>query len=171
MATTTVHTTLGDTETRTGDGALAKVMATSDSLTLTVLRIGLALVILPHGLQKALGAFGGYGFGATMGYFQSMGIPSVFAFLAICAEFLGPIGLLAGLLTRVAAFGITVNMIVAALMVHLPNGFFMNWSGQQAGEGYEFHILAAAMGIALMMAGGGRWSVDRSLWKNRHAHR
>jgi putative oxidoreductase len=105
-----------------------------------------------------------------MGFFTGqMGIPAIFAFLAIMAEGLGSLGLLTGLLTRAAAFGITVNMIVAVYMVHWHNGFFMNWSGamtsagKPAGEGFEYHLLAIAIGIALMIKGGGRWSLDRVL--------
>jgi putative oxidoreductase len=92
-----------------------------------------------------------------------MGIPAVFAILAIAAEFAGPIGLALGLLTRVAAFGIGIEMIVAAFLNHVKNGFFMNWAGNQHGEGFEYHILVVGVCIALMIAGGGRWSVDRAI--------
>src|SRR5215813_5548269 len=102
-----------------------KLLATSNDWTLTILRLVLGVVFFAHGAQKALGWFGGYGFGGTMGFFtQQMHIPAPFAFLAICAEFLGGIGLILGLLGRVAAFGIACNMFVAVLMVHVPNGFF-----------------------------------------------
>jgi putative oxidoreductase len=94
---------------------------------------------------------------------QNMHIPTVFAFLAIMAQFLGSLGLIVGLLTRVAAFGIGVVMLVATVMVHLPVGFFMNWFGSQKGEGYEYHLLAIAICIALMIKGGGKASIDRAL--------
>ena len=90
-----------------------------------------------------------------------MHIPAVFAFLAILAESAGSLGLIFGCLTRVAAFGILCNMVVAVAMVHWPNGFFMNWGGKQAGEGFEFHLLAIAIAICLILFGGGKWSVDR----------
>jgi putative oxidoreductase len=121
----------------------------------------LAVVFFPHGAQKALGWFGGYGLEGTLGFFtQQMGVPLVLALLVVGAEFLGSIGLFFGFLTRVAAFGIASVMTGAILMVHLPYGFFMNWSGQQAGEGFEFHLLAIAIAVALFITGGGRWSLD-----------
>jgi Predicted membrane protein len=117
-----------------------------------------------HGAQKVLGWFGGNGFEGTMNFFtQGMGIPAVFAFLAIAAEFAGSLGLITGLLTRVAAFGIFSNMVVAVGKVHLKNGLFMNWTGKQAGEGYEYHLLVMAITIVLMLAGGGKLSLDRAI--------
>jgi putative oxidoreductase len=89
-----------------------------------------------------------------------MGIPAFLAFLAILAESAGSVGLITGLLTRICAFGIACNMVVAVLMVHLPNGFFMNWFGKKQGEGFEYHLLVIAIAIALMIKGGGRWSID-----------
>ena len=141
---------------------LKKLFQTEDDTVTMILRLLLGVVFFPHGMQKLFGWFGGYGFDGTMGFFtNTLGIPALFAFLAIMAEGLGALGLLTGLLTRVAAFGIAVNMVVAVFMLHLQNGFFMNWSGKQAGEGYEYHILAIAIAIALMIKGGGKWSLDR----------
>jgi putative oxidoreductase len=141
-----------------------KLLVTSDDWTLTLLRLFLGVIFFAHGAQKALGWFGGYGFSGTMGFFTGMlHIPAPFAFLAICAEFLGGIGLILGLLGRVAAFGITVNMLVAILMVHSQFGFFMNWSGQQKGEGFEYHLLAIVVAIVLMVRGSGGFSMDRAL--------
>ncbi len=141
---------------------LTSLLKTRDDSASLVLRVMLGLVFFPHGAQKVLGWFGGYGLAGTLDFFtHTMGIPYVFAVLAIAAEFLGAIGLIVGLLTRVAAFGIACEMIVAIVTVHLPNGFFMNWSGKQAGEGYEFHLLAIAIALALVIKGGGRWSLDR----------
>jgi putative oxidoreductase len=127
-----------------------------------VLRLGLGIVMFPHGAQKVLGWFGGYGFAATMDAFTGkMHIPAIFAILAILAESAGSLGLITGCLTRVAAFGILCNMCVAVATVHWSNGFFMNWSGKQAGEGIEYHLLAIAIAIALILSGGGKWSLDR----------
>src|SRR5436305_8165408 len=124
-----------------------------------LLRLTLALVFFAHGAQKVLGWFGGHGFSATLsGFTEHMGIPTVFAVLAILAEFLGGIGLTVGLLTRVAAFGILVNMLVAIFKVHYQNGLFMNWAGNQKGEGFEYHLLVIAVAMLLMMRGGGAWS-------------
>jgi putative oxidoreductase len=141
-----------------------KLLATSDDWTLTLLRLVLGIVFFFHGAQKALGWFGGYGFSGTMGFFTGMlHIPAPFAFLAICAEFLGGIGLILGALGRIAAFGIATNMLVAIVMVHSHFGFFMNWSGQQKGEGFEYHLLAIAIAVVLMARGSGCFSVDRAL--------
>src|SRR5215475_8377466 len=105
-----------------------KLVSTSDDYAITVARLILGIVFFAHGAQKMLGWFGGYGFQGTMGFFtQQMHVPWVFAFLAICAEFFGGLGLIVGLLSRVAAFGIFVNMLVAVFTVHIANGFFMNW--------------------------------------------
>jgi putative oxidoreductase len=139
------------------------VLATDRSFSLFVLRLALGIVVLPHGLQKTFGWFGGWGLDGTLGWFASIGIPAVLGILAIAADFLGALAVIAGVGTRVAAFGIGVNMVVAALVVHRPNGFFMNWAGNQAGEGYEFHILAAAIALAVVLGGAGRWSIDRLL--------
>lgn len=128
-----------------------------------VARVALAVVIFPHGAQKALGWFGGGGFHATMNGFAAMNIPAPLALLAIVAEFGGSIGLVLGCLTRIAGFGVLCNMVVAAVMVSAPHGFFMNWYGTQQGEGYEFHILAAGLAGVTILRGGGLWSVDRLL--------
>lgn len=138
---------------------------TSDDIVLTLTRLACGLVFFYHGAQKMLGWWGGPGFGNMMHGFESQGIPAVFAFLAIAAEFFGGIGLIVGFLSRIAAFGITVNMIVAIRTVHLPYGFSMNWSGQQKGEGYEFHLLVLAITISIMLAGAGALSIDRLLYR------
>src|SRR5260221_7807225 len=99
-----------------------------------------------------------------MGLFTGyLNIPAPFAFLAIAAEFLGGSGLILGFLTRIAAFGIAMNMIVAIAMVHSTFGFFMNWTGTQKGEGFEYHLLALAITAFLMIHGAGAFSVDRAL--------
>ena len=147
---------------------LPDMLQTNDPLTVNlftlVLRLALGLVILPHGAQKLLGWFGGYGFQGTMGYFtQTMHIPYLLGVLAIIAEFFGGLALLAGVLTRPAALGIGVVMVVAAVLAHRSYGFFMNWFGNQQGEGVEFHILAAGMALVLVITGGGAWSLDHVL--------
>lgn len=145
-------------------GFLAALLGTHAAWPEVALRVGLAVVMFPHGAQKLLGWFGGYGFSASMGYFtQTMHIPAFLAFLAIVTEFFGPIALVLGLFTRLAALATGIDMLVAVALVHAPNGFFMNWFGNQAGEGYEYHLLVIAMAIALLVGGGGRWSVDRAI--------
>jgi putative oxidoreductase len=121
--------------------------------------------MLPHGLQKLLGLFGGAGFSGTVEFFVSSGIPAFVAILIIIGESFGAIGLIAGFLSRLAALGITVIMLGAIVTVHLQNGFFMNWGGTAAGEGFEFHLLAVGLGLIVLIKGGGIWSVDRAICK------
>src|SRR3984893_15686161 len=143
---------------------IRKFVATDNDAAVTVLRLVLGIVFFAHGAQKMLGWFGGYGFTGTMGFFTRMlHIPAVFAFLAIAAEFFGGLGLIFGLLTRVASFGVFCNMIVAVAMVHALFGFWMNWTGTQKGEGYEYHLLALATTALLMVRGAGAASIDRLL--------
>ena len=141
-----------------------KLMATDNDIATTILRLILGVVFFAHGAQKMLGWFGGYGFTGTMGFFTgAMHIPAPFAFLAIAAEFFGGLGLILGLLTRVAAFGIFCEMIVAVALVHSHVGFFMNWAGTQKGEGYEYHLIALAALAFVMIHGAGAASLDRLL--------
>lgn len=142
---------------------MKRLLGTNGSVAMFLVRIGLGVVILPHGLQKVFGLFGGPGLHGTFAFLTALHIPFWLAVLVILAETLGALGLIVGFLTRIAALGIVCDMIGAVYKVHYHNGFFMNWSGHQAGEGIEFHILAIAMGLALMIAGAGRWSIDRRL--------
>jgi putative oxidoreductase len=140
---------------------LQLLFKTDHSFTSFLVRLTLGIVMFAHGAQLALGWFGGYGYSATMGFFtQQMHIPALFAFLAIAAEFAGSIGLIVGALSRVAAFGIAATMVVAILTVHTANGFFMNWAGAQKGEGFEYHLLAIALALVVMINGAGKWSLD-----------
>ena len=131
----------------------------------TILRLAVGVVFFAHGSQKVLGIFSGPGFSAWMQAAAGLHIPAPFAALAAIAEFFGALGLLLGFLTRIAAFGIAVDMIVAVAMVHLPNGFFMNWTGKQAGEGFEYHILVVASCLVLMIYGAGAASIDNALFQ------
>lgn len=134
----------------------------------TVLRVTLGLVMFPHGAQKLLGWFGGYGFEGTMGFLTgNVGLPTPLAALVIVAEFFGSIALVLGLFSRAAVVGIISVMIGAIVTTHLPNGFFMNWTGQQAGEGFEYHLLVIGMALAILIQGSGRLSVDRILARDR----
>jgi putative oxidoreductase len=144
--------------------AMRRLLETSPLFGPLVLRVFLGVVMFPHGAQKMLGWFGGHGFSATMQAFtQGMHIPAPFAFLALFTEFFGSIALILGLLTRLSAFGIAIVMMVAIFTAHLPNGFFMNWTGTQKGEGFEYHLLMLGMATALMVMGGGICSADRAL--------
>ncbi len=144
---------------------LKRLMGTIDDVSLTTLRVVLGVVFFAHGAQKMLGWFGGFGFHGTMGAFTHMGMAAPVALLVICAEFFGALGLIVGLLTRIAALGIAGLMIGAIFMVHLQNGFFMNWFGTQKGEGIEYHLLVLAMAAALLLRGAGAFSLDRALSK------
>jgi len=150
---------------------LNKLMHTNPDAAPAILRLTLGTVFFAHGAQKMLGWWGGRGFSATMSGFEHTGIPAVFAFLAIVAEFFGAIGLILGLLGRVAAFGLACVMVVAIAKVHAVNGLFMNWGGQQKGEGFEYHVLVLAITVAIMIAGSGAWSVDRVLSRSAPARR
>ena len=143
---------------------IKKLLGTDGNFSGTILRVLLGAVMLPHGAQKVLGVFGGAGFKPTLDMFQTaFHIPIYLALAAILAESLGALALIAGFFTRIAALAVTVDMAVAIYLVHWKNGFFMNWMGNQKGEGFEYHILAIAIGLALVIRGGGRWSVDRAI--------
>jgi putative oxidoreductase len=129
-----------------------------------IARLALAIVFIPHGSQKLLGLFGGEGFMATMARFTSTGMPAALAFLVIMAESLGAIALLMGFIGRFMAFSIGLVMLGAILLVHLQNGFFMNWFGTHKGEGFEYHLLAIGLALVVMVKGSGKYSLDR--WIN-----
>ena len=143
---------------------LAKLIRTDDNWAGAAARLALGIAIFPHGAQKMLGWFGGGGIGGTIGYFEStFGIPAAITLLVIAGEFFGSLALIAGALSRVAAAWIGGIMIGAVALVHAQFGFFMNWGGNQAGEGFEYHILALGLVAVILFAGGGRLSVDRLL--------
>ena len=131
-----------------------------------IARVFVGLVILPHGLQKLFGMFGGYGFSATLEFFSgSMGIPVPIGFLIIMGESVGAVFLIIGLLSRISAAGLLIIMIGAIFMGHFQHGFFMNWFGNQQGEGFEYHLLVIGLSLIVILNGGGRWSLDGMLFK------
>ena len=143
---------------------MISLFKTDDAWSSLVLHLKLGLVMFPHGAQKLLGLYGGAGFDGTMAFFtQKMGLPWIIAFLVIIGESFGSIGLLAGFLTRFTAASFIAIMLGAIATTHLPFGLFMNWSGQQQGEGFEYHLLVIGMSAALLIAGGGKWSADRMI--------
>ena len=136
------------------------------SWSLLVSRLALGAVILPHGLQKALGLFGGYGFTGTLGFFHSMGMPYLIGTLVILAEFVGSIGVLIGLGTRFMALSIFLTLSGAAVLGgHISNGFFMNWFGMQKGEGLEYFILVIGLALTVLIGGSGKLSFDNLITK------
>ncbi len=147
---------------------LTALLSTDRSTTRLFQRVLLGLVMLPHGLQKTAGWFGGGGFTETMAMLTGpLGMPAVLAFLVIAAETAGAVALVAGFATRVSALGVAAVLAGAVLVAHVPNGFFMNWGGTQAGEGFEYHLLALALALPLVVAGGGARSLDG--WLSRPA--
>jgi putative oxidoreductase len=168
MATSSVpYVRSRDHESLHARGALDRLVATNASAAQLIARVVLGIVIFPHGAQKMLGWFGGHGISGTLGFFGSVGVPAPLAFLVICAEFFGSLMLILGLFTRFAALSIAAVMAGAVAMVHAPVGFFMNWTGAKSGEGYEFHLLAIGLALALVVAGGGALSADRAIFRNR----
>lgn len=140
---------------------LHPLFATSSTVTPALSRVILGLVILPHGAQKLLGWFGGYGFHGTMAWFtDTMHIPWIFGFAAILAETLGGLALLAGFVTRFAALAVGIVFSVAVVTVHLQHGFFMNWFGNQTGEGVEYFLFGLALAGIVVVHGAGRASLD-----------
>ena len=145
---------------------MKKIFQTNESNASTIIRIVLGLILFPHGAQKMLGWFGGYGFNGTMGFLTgTAGLPWIMAFLVIAIEFFGAIALIVGFATRIVAVGIISLFTGIIATSHLQNGFFMNWYGNLKGEGYEFHLLIIGMAIALLVSGAGKWSIDYALQK------
>ena len=145
---------------------MKKIFQTNENTTATIIRIVLGAILFPHGAQKLLGWFGGYGFNGTMGFLTgTAGLPWLIAFLVIAIEFFGALALIFGFATRIIAIGIIALFAGIIFTSHLNNGFFMNWSGQLQGEGFEYHLLVIGMAIALLVSGAGKWSVDYALQK------
>ena len=142
---------------------LGSIFRTSDDVSAFIARITLGVVMLPHGLQKLLGLFGGAGFSGTVEFFVGSGIPAFIAVLIIIGESFGSLGLIFGFLSKLAALGIILIMLGAIVTIHIKNGFFMNWNGTGPGEGFEFHLLAIGLGLVVLIKGGGLMSVDRAL--------
>ncbi len=143
---------------------MKRILGTSNDPIVALLRVVTGIVFFAHGAQKMLGWFGGYGFQGTMQFFTgTMHLPAVLGFLAIAAEFFGGLGLIVGFAGRIAAAGIAANMLVAVSLVHAKVGFFMNWFGNQKGEGFEYHLLVLAIAATLIVRGSGTLSVDRVL--------
>lgn len=143
---------------------LKLIFQTDGNSAATVLRMVLGLIIFPHGAQKLLGWFGGFGFTETMNYFTgNLHLPWIIGFLVIIIEFVGSLMLITGLATRFAAALIIINFIGIIVSTHIPYGFFINWFGNQKGEGYEYHLLVIGMAASLLISGAGKLSIDKYL--------
>ena len=145
---------------------LVRLLATDGDWVLALVRIVLGITFFAHGAQKLLGWFGGHGLEATVRTFREhLGIPAPLTYLAIAAEFFGGLGLIVGFLSRVAALGVAITMIVAMFKVHWQFGFFINWFDDRQGHGIEYHLLAIALAAVVIVHGAGAFSVDRALYR------
>ena len=148
---------------------LESLLHTNADWTLTAARLALGIVLFAHGAQKGLGWFGGAGLEDTLDFFKThLEVPAPLAMLAVAAELLGGLGLIFGFLSRVAAFAIADTMIVALVLAHARFGLFMNWLGDRKGHGIEYHLLAIALSIVIIIQGGGAMSLDRTLMLANH---
>ncbi|HKF41021.1 MAG TPA: DoxX family protein [Candidatus Acidoferrum sp.] len=141
-----------------------KLLHTPNDLALAFARIILGIVFFAHGAQKMLGWFGGFGFSGTVDAFDKMGMPAPLAYFIIFVEFFGALSMIFGLLSRLGGLGITALMLGAIFTVHMRNGFYMNWFGNQKGEGFEFHLLVIALAVLILIRGAGAFSLDRLLY-------
>lgn len=143
------------------------IFKTQDDWTGFALRITLGLILFPHGAQKMLGWFGGYGYTGTMGFFtETMNLPWIIGFLVIIIEFVGALALIVGFATRAWSLAIIFLMIGIIFTSHLQYGFFMNWDGSLPGEGYEYHLLVIGLCIAALINGSGKHALDQSIVTN-----
>ena len=144
-----------------------KIFKTNNDWTGLVTRLTIGLILFPHGAQKMLGIFGGYGFSGTMGFFtNTMHLPWLIGFLVIIIEFIGSLSLIAGFASRLWSVLVIIEMVGAVITTHVNNGFFMNWTGTQKGEGYEFHLLIIGLALAILINGSGKFSADEKLQAN-----
>ncbi len=140
------------------------VFATDGNAAGLLARLVLGIVLFPHGAQKMLGWFGGYGFSGTMGFFTGMmHLPRIIGLLVILVEFLGSLFLILGFAGRLTAALVAIDMAGIIFSAHIQNGFFMNWFGKQAGEGYEYHLLAIGLALVVLVSGSGLFSIDRKI--------
>ena len=146
---------------------MQRLLQTRPDAMLVIFRVVLGVIMCAHGAQKVFGWFGGGGPDRAFAFFAGYGIPPALAVLAIAVEILGGPALILGLLARVAALGVVVNMLVAIFVVHGRFGFFMNWANAQAGEGIEFHLIAIALALAVVVHGSGPLSVDWALSRRK----
>jgi len=141
-----------------------KMFRTNNDWTGLVIRMTIGLILFPHGAQKMLGIFGGYGFSGTMGFFTgTMHLPWLIGFLVIIIEFIGSLSLIAGFASRLWSVLVIIEMLGAVVTTHANNGFFMNWAGNQKGEGFEYHLLLIGLALAILINGSGKFSVDEKI--------
>jgi putative oxidoreductase len=145
---------------------LKRLLQTTNDPVFAIIRLMLGLVFFAHGAQKMLGWFGGYGFSGTLSAFSTSGMPIPLALFVILTEFFGSVALICGAFARVASGAIALLIVGAIAMVHAHFGFYMNWFGQQKGEGFEYHLLAIGLAVAVLVRGAGSFSIDGLLSKS-----
>lgn len=142
------------------------LLSTNPIIGNSIARITLGMVIFPHGAQKLLGLFGGHGYSATIDFFTTqMGLPSLVAFAVIMIEFFGSLGLILGFLSRFWALSLSGMFLGIIFTTQIEHGFFMNWFGNQAGEGYEYSLLVIGLSLSILLNGSGKWSIDNLISK------
>lgn len=142
-----------------------RIFSTDNDWTGLIARLTVGLILFPHGAQKVLGWFGGPGFSGEMAFFtQTLQLPWLIALLVILIEFLGSIALIAGLASRLWAVAV-IGLFVGIIFVggHAEHGFFINWFGNQQGEGYEYHLLVIGLSLTVLTGGSGKFSLDQSI--------
>jgi len=143
-------------------------LTTNPNIGFSITRLTLGLVIFPHGAQKFVGLFGGYGYSSTMDFFTTqMGLPAIIAFSIIMIEFFGSISLILGFISRFWALSLAVMFMGIIFTTQLEHGFFMNWFGNQSGEGYEYSLLVIGLALTIVVNGSGKWSVDNLISKKQ----
>ncbi|MCK0192496.1 DoxX family protein [Arenibacter sp. F20364] len=148
--------------------SVKKILTTHPNIGFSIARSTLGLVIFPHGAQKLLGLFGGHGYSATIDFFTTqMGLPGIIAFSIIMIEFFGSISLILGFISRFWALSLAGMFLGIIYTTQLEHGFFMNWFGNQAGEGYEYSLLIIGLALTIVVNGGGKWSIDNLISKKQ----
>jgi putative oxidoreductase len=144
------------------------LLTTHPNIGFSIARLTLGIVIFPHGAQKLLGLFGGNGYTATIEFFTTqMGLPSIVAFSIIMIEFFGSISLILGFLSRFWALSLAGMFVGIIYTTQLEHGFFMNWFGNQAGEGFEYSLLIIGLALSILVNGSGKWSIDNAIFKKQ----
>jgi putative oxidoreductase len=142
------------------------LLTTNPNIGFSIARLVLGVVIFPHGAQKLLGLFGGLGYSGTIDLFTTqMGLPSMVAFSIIIIEFFGSISLILGLFSRFWALSLSGMFLGIIFTTQLEHGFFMNWFGNQAGEGFEYSLLVIGLALSILVNGSGKWSIDNLITK------
>ena len=146
---------------------MKKILSTDNNYSWLLLRVTLGTIMLAHGVQKAFGWFGGFGWDNSINYFKGVGLPAFLGASVILIETVGALLLIAGFAGRIIAGLMAIIMIGAFAIEHVPHGFYMNWFGNHKGEGFEFDILFWSIAIVLVINGSGKYSLDKWLYEKR----